>query len=240
MSHFQKSRVGLVLLASCITAFAQQTKTDSNPQPGLEFPAALQRKVVAGSTPVGFVVNARLTMATLIDGVVIPENAVIIGHVEKSVAKTADAPSVIEIKFDSARWKKGSAPLNLYLAGAYYPIEFRGPGDDPSGIHGEVGLTMGGAAQRDPFPSANGGIQNGTGMSNSGGVPTVDANRQGFPDSRTSMTTSEVSKHWVRLENVDTVSTAEGSLQITSKERNLKLDKGTIYLLRTAPVPAAK
>ena len=52
-------------------------------------------------------------MATLMDGVVIPQDAVISGHVEQSVAKTADAPSLLKIKFESARWKKGSAPVTL-------------------------------------------------------------------------------------------------------------------------------
>jgi hypothetical protein len=234
LSSLSKLRIGLIMLAGCVPLLAQDSKPDLNATPSLEFPASLQAKVVAGSTPVGAEVRAKLAMATLLDGVVIPQDALISGHVEQSVAKTSDAPAILKIRFDSARWKKGSAPLNLYLAGCYYPIEFRGLGDNPSGIHGEVGVTMGGA-RPDTFPRTNGG------MPNSGGMTTMDASRPDtYPDPRPQVGVSEVSKHWVRLEKVDTVVAADGSLQITSNERNLKLDKGTIYLLRNASAPPAK
>jgi hypothetical protein len=200
-------------------------------------------KIVAGSTPAGTEVRAKLTMATLMDGVVIPQDAVISGHVEQSVAKTTEAPSILKIKFESARWKKGSAPVTLYLAGCYYPFEFQDPTNNPAGIHGEVGNTMGGAA--DSAPRTNGGMSNG-GMSN-GGMPSgglsgsMDAGRlDTYPDPRPSATVSEISKHWVRMENVDTIVTPDGSLQITSHQRNLKLEKGTVYLLRNSLPSSAK
>jgi hypothetical protein len=234
LSHHLKLRAGLVLLAGCMVTLAQGPKADPGTQPGLEFPASLQSKIVAGSTPAGTEVRARLAMATLMDGVVLPQDAVISGHVEQSVAKTDGAPSLLKIKFDSARWKKGSAPVNLYLAGCYYPIDFKGPTDGPSGMHGEIGVMMG-STPPDALPRAN------SGMPNNGGMPTMDTGRPGtYPDPRPGVTLSEVSKHWVRMEKVETVAAPDGGLQITSRDRNLKLDKGTVYLLRTAPPPAAK
>ena len=238
MQHTGKLRVGAILLASCVTLFAQTSKPVQNPQPSVELPASLQTKVVAGSTPVGTEVRAKLTMATLMDGVVIPQDAVISGHVEQSVAKTGDAPSLLKIKFESARWKKGSAPVTLYLAGCYYPIEFQSPSNDPSGVHGQIGINMGSAAESSPN-RANGGMNGG--LPNGGMPSTMDANRlDNYPDPRPGTTVSEISKHWVRIENVDTVVTSDGSLQIASQQRNLKLDKGTVYLLRNSLPSSAK
>jgi hypothetical protein len=234
LSFYRKLPVALIVWAGWVPLLAQDPKPDLNSRPSLEFPASLQGKVVAGSTPVGAEVRARLAMATLMEGVVIPQDALIFGHVEQSVAKSNDAPAILKIKFESARWKKGSTPLTLYLAGCYYPVEFRSPADNPSGLHGEVGLTMGGAPP-DTFPRAGGG------MPNSGGLSTMDASGQGtYPDPRPSVTVSEVAKHWVRMEKVETVVAPDGSLQITSHEKTLKLDKGTTYLLRNASAPQAK
>jgi hypothetical protein len=242
LQHIGKAGVGAIVLATCVTLFAQATKPASSPQPSVELPASLQTKVVAGSTPVGTEVRAKLTMATLMDGVVIPEDAVISGHVEQSVAKTADAPSLLKIKFESARWKKGSALVTLYLAGCYYPIEFQSPtANDPTGLHGNIGINMGSAAESSPSRT-NGGLAN-SGLPNSGGMSgPMDATRldNNYPDPRPGTTVSEVSKHWVRLENVDTLVTPDGSLQIASQQRNLKLDKGTIYLLRNSLPSTAK
>jgi hypothetical protein len=238
----------VIWLAGCVPLLAEQPRPAPAAQPSVEFPASLQMKVVAGSTPAGTEVRAKLTMATLMDGVVIPQDAVISGHVEQSVAKTTEAPSILKIKFESARWKKGSAPVTLYLAGCYYPFEFQTPTNNPGGMHGEVGITMGGAA--DSASRTNGGMSNG-GIPNggipSGGIPSggmsggMDAGRHDtYPDPRPSATVSEISKHWVRLENVDTIVTPDGSLQITSHQRNLKLEKGTVYLLRNSLPSSAK
>ena len=239
MQHLRKVRVAVVLLASCGSLLAQNSKPVSSPQPSVELPASLQTKVVAGSTPVGSEVRVKLTIATLMDGVVIPQDAVISGHVEQSVAKTTDAPSLLKIKFDSARWKKGNAQVTLYLAGCYYPVEFQSPANDPSGIHGQIGTTMGSASESTPGRTT-GGMPN-SGMPNGGMSGTMDASRlDTYPDQRPGTVFSEVSKHWVRIENVDTVVTPDGSLQITSQQRNLKLDKGTIYLLRNSLPSSAK
>ena len=238
MQQVGKVRVGAILLAGCVTVFAQAAKPAASPQPSVELPASLQTKVVAGHTPVGTEVRAKLTMATLLDGVVIPQDAVISGHVEQSVAKTADAPSLLKIRFESARWKKGSAPVTLYLAGCYYPIEFPSPNNDMNGVHGSIGINMGSAAESSPSRTDGGlpntGAQNG-GLPNGGMSGSMDASRlDNYPDPRPGVTVSEISKHWVRLENVDTVVGSDGSLQMASQQRNLKLDKGTIYLLRNS------
>ena len=99
---------------------------------------------------------------------------------------------------------------------------------------------MGSAAESAPTRT-NGGLPS-SGLPNGGMSGPVDANRlDNYPDPRPGINVSEVSKHWVRIENVDTVVTSDGSLQIASQQRNLKLDKGTIYLLRNSlPQPLSR
>jgi hypothetical protein len=217
-----------LLLACVLTSLflTGQAKPAPNLPPGLEFPASLRSKIVAGSTAVGTQVHAKLTMATLVDGVVIPQDAVLTGRIEQSVAKTAESPSLLKIKFESAHWKKEKVDLNLYLAGCYYPIEFNNP-SEASGVHGEFGASVGGVPPNS-LPRSASGIS-GTGM------PSLDASRQNdpYPDQRPGIVFSEVSKHWVRLEKVETIAENDGSLKLTSSDRNLKLDKGTVYLLRS-------
>ncbi len=48
----------------------------------------MRQNVVAGKTPVGTKVEAKLTIATLVKGTVIPEGAVFSGEVVDSVAKS--------------------------------------------------------------------------------------------------------------------------------------------------------
>jgi hypothetical protein len=228
-------RLGLALLAGSVVALAQlppPPPPPPKPEPILELPASLQNKVAAGSTAVGTEVRAKLTLATLVAGVVIPEDAIISGHVEVSVAKTKDSPSQLKIKFDSAHWKKGSTPLNLYMVSCYYPVEFNTAAtDNPSGVHGDVGVSMGGAPPPTSLPRGTT-----TGGLSANGMPTMDAGRpDGFPDPRPNVSLSEVAKHWVRMEKVDTSPTPDGGLQMSSNDRNIKLDKNTIYLLHSAP-----
>src|SRR5271167_996536 len=58
-----------------------------NPTPGLEFPVFMRQKVVAGTTPVGTKVEAKLAVATLVNGTVVPQDALFSGEVTESVAK---------------------------------------------------------------------------------------------------------------------------------------------------------
>jgi hypothetical protein len=223
---------GLLLLAGVSALFAQlppPPPPEPPPQPILELPASLQSKIVAGLTAPGTEVRAKLTLATLVGGVVIPEDAMLSGHVEQSVGKTQNAPSLLKIRFESAKWKKGSATLNLYLVSCYYPIEFNNSNpDDRSGVHGDIGVTMGGAPPPNSFPRSTSGTT-------ASGVPMDASHPDSFPDPRPTGTVSEVSKHWVRMEKVDTGPSPEGGLQMTSNERTIKLDRNTIYLLRNTP-----
>ena len=82
----------------------------------------MRQNVAAGKTSVGAKIQAKLALATLLNGVVIPQDAILSGEVTESVAKSATGSSRLAIRIDSAQWKNGSAPLKVYLTPWYYPL----------------------------------------------------------------------------------------------------------------------
>lgn len=197
--------------------FAQSKPAVSNPSAPQEFPVTMRQNVVAGTTEVGTKVEAKLTVATLVNGVVIPEGATFAGEVVESSAKSAIAPSRLAIRMDSVRWKKGSASIKTYLTAWYYPVRIvtgEDRGSDPTGIHGQIGAQTGGDSRHSapasrPFPPGVG--PQGTDVS------------QG--------PTSTVSDHREVMKDVDSARLEDGTLVLTSTRFNIKLDKSTTYVL---------
>jgi hypothetical protein len=101
--------------ASSAILFGQQQPAPSGPSGVREFPVILEQSVVAGKTPVGSKIQAKLEVATSVDGTVIPRNAIFSGEVLESVAKTRTDPSCLAIRMDSVQWKNGSASLKVLL-----------------------------------------------------------------------------------------------------------------------------
>lgn len=85
-----------------------------------EFPIALHQKVVAGQSAVGTIVEGKLIIPTLVQGVVIPDGAVFKGKVEESVAKTEKSPSRLKVHLTEARWENQFVAVDLYLTSFYY------------------------------------------------------------------------------------------------------------------------
>lgn len=184
-----------------------------------EFPVTMEQNIVAGTTPIGTKVRAKLTAATLMDGNVLPRNAVFFGEVIESVAKSKTTPARLAICMDSVQWKNGSADVKAYLTAWYYPTQVM-PGDNLQyGPPQSAAKTWNGAGVypdpnlRDykPFP---GGESN---------------NQQGAPDTSAAVT----SHHRIRMKNVDSVRGSDGRVSITSSRSNLKLDRLTTYVLAT-------
>lgn len=86
-----------------------------------EFPVVFQESVTAGKTPVGTRIRAKLTMATLLNGTVVPQNAEFSGEVIVSQAKTENQPSRLSVRMDSVSWKDGSASVKAYVTNWFYP-----------------------------------------------------------------------------------------------------------------------
>jgi hypothetical protein len=103
---------GWVVAFGCTALIGQQasTKPPTSWQ-AVEFPVVMRQSVDAGKTAVGTKVQAKLVAATLLNGVVVPRDAVLSGEVTESVAKSKTDPSRLAIRMDTAQWKKGSAPV---------------------------------------------------------------------------------------------------------------------------------
>jgi hypothetical protein len=189
----------------------------------LEFPVVLQQKVIAGKTPAGTKVQAKLTVATLFAGVVIPQDAVLSGEVVQSTAKSAADPSRLAIRMDSVQWKNGSTPTvipltpKLYLTGWYYPAALT-MNHNPSDSIPD--------AANNPKPWSGGGVYPGQRNPNSPPLSGPDADKDTFPTS-----TSNISNHRLLIKHIESSSDSDGAVILTSQHSNIKLDKSTTYVL---------
>jgi hypothetical protein len=182
-----------------------------------EFPIALQQSVTAGKTPVGTKVQAKLEVPTLVNGTVLPRNAVFSGEVIESAAKTPTTPSRLAIRMDSVQWKNGSAPLKVYMTAWYYPtvdeagqnLQY-GPPQDPRRTWNGIG----------PYPDPNSPAYK--------PFPGTDSDKGSSVPNATSSTTSN---HRVLMKNVQSERDNEGAIALVSSHSNIKLDKLTTYVL---------
>src|SRR6202011_258161 len=94
---------------------SQQTPATPSSSGGPEFPVTMQQNLIAGVAAVGAKVQAKLVMATLVNGTVVPRDAILSGEVTESVAKSATDASRLAIRMDSVQWKNESVPLKVYL-----------------------------------------------------------------------------------------------------------------------------
>jgi hypothetical protein len=211
----------LALLVLCsITLLAQQTPAAPFPSGTREFPVIMEQNVTAGNTPVGTKVRAKLTVATLVDGAVVPRNAVFGGEVIESVAKSATDASRLAIRMDSVQWKKGSAPIKVYLTAWFYPSMNVPGGDLQYGPPQSPSKTWNGAgAYPDPNSPAYKPFPRGDSDTRSNTVPDTAA--------------SVTSNHRVVMKNVESARNSDGAIAITSSHSNIKLDKLTTYVLAT-------
>jgi hypothetical protein len=202
--------------------FSQQKPAPVGPV-ALEFPVTMQQKVVAGKTPPGTKVEAKLVVATLVKGVVFPRNAVFSGEVLESVAKSPENPSQLGIRLDSVRWKDQSTPLKVYLIAWYYPMRSLTDQEPPFGSSGEIDTAPHwGAAPTLPGP----------GSSASQPFPGSDGSET--PEPAPSTVASAISPHRTPMKNVESRRNSDGSITITSHASTIKLDKLTTYVFATA------
>jgi hypothetical protein len=140
----------LTVVLGCAALLGQQTPSQQTPSQqtpaqhapaassfsgALEFPVVMRQNVAAGTTPVGTKVQAKLAVATLVDGVVVPRDAVFSGEVTESVAKSVTDPSRLAIRMDSAQWKKGIGTFRAYarVEGLLDRVVLPRGGDEGSG-----------------------------------------------------------------------------------------------------------
>ncbi len=219
-----KSAIVEVALATAFSTsaavFAQPTLAAPVSTQALEFPVLMRQQVEAGKMPVGMKVQAKLTVATLVTGIVVPEGAVLSGEVIESVAKSATHPSRLAIRMDSVRWKNGSASAVLslahkvYLTAWYYAAAPQTMEDRPdlSDVHARDW-------NNDPRPEAPyPGYYPGY-------VPDADRPRVSAPSA------SDIPKHYSLMKDVESKRRSDGTVILTSRRSNVKLDKSTTYVL---------
>jgi hypothetical protein len=220
-------RHAVVTVALASATLLSQTKTAApGSASGLELPVIMRQNVAAGATPVGTRIQAKLAVATLVNGVVVPQDAILSGSVTESVAKSAASPSRLAICMDSAQWKNRSTPVvvsfepRVYLTAWYYPAAaLTNPNlstDMPDAPHNpRFGNTP------SPYPAP----RNSTSPSPSLSGPDAGSDKDAAP-----APTSEVSKHRVLMKNVESTRNSDGAVGLTSKQLNIKLDKTTTYV----------
>lgn len=234
--------VGGVLGCAFTLGQTKPAQNASRPTPaapsvaGLEFPVLLRQKVVAGKTSVGTKVRARLTVATFLNRVVVPEGAIFSGEVIESAKKSGADPSRLSIRIDSVQWrnKNQSAPTvvaltpAVYLTAWYYPLA--------SPVSKE---SM--ASQSDTVYNPRLGNNNGMhSAQRNGGLPPFGS---ADPDSdknadKPPAPSSDVSNHRVAMKDVDSGRGAEGAVTLSSKRFNIKLNKTTTYVLAAGTLAA--
>lgn len=216
----------LVLVALGSAALWGQTGGPANPSAEPEFPVTLQQTITSGKTPVGTKVQAKLAIATLVNGTVIPRNAVLSGEVIESVAKTATNPARLAVRMDSAQWKSGSADVKVYLTRWYYPTQ------DATGQNLQYGPSQSPNRNWDgkgQYPDPNSKVYR--------PFPGSDSDKgSSVPDTPSSAT----SNHRILMKDMESVSANDGAMAIVSKRSNIKLDKLTTYVLATSEVLPAK
>ena len=218
------STLVLGAIYSC-SLFGQQ-KPSNPPSAGHEFPVTLQQSVIAGKTAIGSKIQARLGVATLVDGTVIPRNAVFSGEVVESVAKTKTDPSRLCLRMDSVQWKDGSASVKIYLTAWYYPSRDETGQDLQYGPQQPANRTWNGEGQ---YPDPNSKVY------------------QPFPRGESDKSSSvpdtpnaTLSNHRVLMKNVETASGNDGTLTLISQRANLKLDKLTTYVMASGDLQTGK
>ncbi len=222
-----------IISAQCflLVLVSLQLGQQNNPSPAvqsaIEFPAQLQQGVVAGKTAIGTKVQAKLQMATMVNGTVVPRNATLFGEVTESTAKISGSPSRLAIRIDSAQWKNGSAAINAYLSEWYYPtiaepgqnLQYEPPQSPTRTWNGQGAYPNPNSPSYKPFPGGD-----------------SDAKQNSVPQPAASKT----SEHRALLKDIELVSSGNGAFVIVSKRTNIKLDRLTTYVFATSDLLATK
>jgi hypothetical protein len=196
-----------------------------------EFPVIMRQTVVAGATTPGSKVEAKLAVATLVDGVVVPQGAILSGEVIESVAKSASGPSRLGIRMGSAQWKNGGAPKVLqltkkvYLTACYYPLASL-TARDLSNESWDTAASPGRRGGSPPYSAPNYPTPNSPA---SQPFPGRDPDRSN--DTLSAPSAPSISQHRVLMKNVESTRNDEGAVILVSKRSSVKLDKTTTYVL---------
>src|SRR5277367_3152250 len=223
-------QVILAIVFGSVVLRSQPLPQLSSPSAVTEFPIVMRQNVVAGKTPVGTKIQAKLVEATLVNGVVVPRDAVLSGEVTVFAKKSKSEPSRLAIRVDSADWKKGTAPIKVFLTAWYYP---------------EAAAANQDLSYQPHDASNNRRTWNGMGTYPDPNNPIA---QQKFPTDDTGKDTgtapaspaSSISKHRVLMKNVQSARDADGTVVLIDPRSDLKLDKVTTYVMASGDLIPAR
>lgn len=219
----------IIFLSSAALPGQQKPVAPGFSAAALELPVTMGQNVVAGKTTVGTRIQAKLAVATLVNGVVIPEHAVLSGEVTESVAKSANDPSRLAIRMDSAQWKNGSAPLKVYLTAWFYPLAL---------LNQNISNQREDAADSGRTSPNMGTYPGQTDAASLGRSPGRDSDRD--TGLAPPLPSSATTKHRVLMKNIESSRDGGGAIILTSQRSNIKLDKATTYVLATSDLLTMK
>lgn len=221
LNRIVKGQMMSAVILGSVMLFGQQSPQSSSPLVGTEFPIFMKQNIVAGKTPVGTKIQAKLVAATLVNGVVVPRDAILSGEVIESVKKSASAPSRLAIRMDSADWKKGSVPIKAYLTAWYYP-EAAATNQDLSYQPADAANSKKNWNGMGTYPDPNNPISQQK-------FPAGDNSKDAGPEAGSPA--SNISKHRVLMKNVQSIRNPDGAVVLTDQHSDLKLDRVTTYVL---------
>ncbi len=209
---------GAILGFWSAASFAQQIPAPS-PRPVLrEFPLTLQQSIESGKNKIGTKVQAKLAVATLFQGTVIPRNAVFSGVVIESDAKSAKDPAKLAIRMETAEWKDWSTSMTAYLMPLYYTITDQAGQRLPNESQDPDSRTLDGEQSQSPmqrsFPHES------------------QASQAAIPETPTT------SNRPVPMKNVALARADEGGAALVSEHGNIKLNKLTTYVFAAVEATA--
>lgn len=227
MGHGSDAEAGQKMISVCVRTalwallfsifLSSVGLAQTQPSPAIqEFPVMMLENVSAGKTPVGTKVQAKLGVATLVKGTVIPKNAVFSGQVIESIARSKTEPSRLAICMSSVTWKEGSATFKSCLTALYYPTMDESGKNLQYAPDKPANRTWNGQGQ---YPDPN--------SKSYKPFPGSEDKSSSVPDTPT----STLSNHHVPMKDVEYASTADGGIALVCKHTNLSLDKLTVYVL---------
>jgi hypothetical protein len=253
----------LVVYTLCATVFAQEPTSRGNggvPQntqsqpaaqgqqrgtpriaPGSVIPVQLTKSIDAKKAKTGDAVEAKVTQDLKAESgeVIVPKDTKFVGHVTEAQPRTKEQKeSQVGIAFDHAVMRNGGdVSMPLSIQAVISPSAANGgsnnPGNAPAGPYSSQ-PSSGGAA---PGTGTRGGMNTGTPPSSpsaGAGVPTGSPTQAGgnMQEPITGKTQGVVGISNMKLTSGS--QPAQGSI-LTSEKNNVKLESGTLMLLRVNP-----
>jgi hypothetical protein len=203
----------VAIIGFCFAASMGQQKPPTPSSSALhEFPLVLQQSIESGKATIGTKVQAKLAVATMFEGTVIPRNAVFSGVVIESTPKSAKEPAKLAIRMETVEWKHGSSSIMAYLLPLYYPATTQSMPNFED------------ASQASGGPASDGG---------QGSSSESNMSHQSFPANESQAAIPEISSisnRPVQIKNVKVALADEGGAALVSEHSNIKLFKLTTYV----------